>query len=896
MTDNNINLEDNSTDNISNISLVEEMKKSYLDYAMSVIVSRALPDCRDGLKPVHRRILFAMNESGYNHNKPYRKSARIVGDVMGKYHPHGDSAIYQSMVRMAQDFSMRLELIDGQGNFGSLDGDPPAAMIYTEARLAKVAEKIVADLEKETVSFQPNYDDSTNEPTVLPAQYPNLLVNGASGIAVGMATNIAPHNLGEVIDATLHLIENPNSDLEDLTKFIFGPDFPTGGQIIGKKGILDAFQSGKGGVVLRSKTSIENFKKDREAIIVNEIPYQVNKSKLMERIAETVKNNIIEGISDLRDESDRNGVRVVIELKKDVDSNIILNQLYKNTLLQTTFNSNMLALNKGKPEQMNLKDMLSAFIDFREEGITKRTIFDLNKARDKAHILLGLVVANANIDEIIDLIKSSKDSKDARQKLINKKWKLTEQNVNFIKLVDEDTTQLDENIFILTNSQARAILELRLHRLTSLERDDIQKDLEELIIEIKGYLEILQSRLMLLDEIKKELREIKKEFATPRKSEIIDREYEEVNDLRYIQKEDIVITISNNGYIKRSLLENYRAQNRGGKGKTGMSTREEDFVKEIHLADTHTKLLVFSSLGKVYALKSHDIPEASLKARGKPIVNLLPFTKDEKIATFLPLPLEEDAWSESLIIFATKKGMVRKNKLIDVAKSGKRELRETGKLAIKLDSEDQLIGIKLANSVDDILLSTKDGKCLRFPLEKLRLFTGLNSSGVRGIKLEKNNHVISQAILQHSKIDINIRQDYLRAASDNRKNITSLKIEFEELNINEEFLLALTTNGYGKRSSAYEYRISNRGGKGITGILTSEKNGEVIDCFVVSDNDQIILVTDKGQIIRVNINQIRIAGRSTRGVSVFKIPESDSIVSVSRIQELDKDLDEGLGT
>ncbi|MDC0044432.1 DNA gyrase subunit A [Pelagibacteraceae bacterium] len=887
MSDNNINSEGSKPDNISNISLVEEMQKSYLDYAMSVIVSRALPDCRDGLKPVHRRILYAMNESGYNFNKPYRKSARIVGDVMGKYHPHGDGAIYQSMVRMAQDFSMRLELIDGQGNFGSQDGDPPAAMRYTEARLAKVAERIVSDLEKETINFQPNYDDSTMEPSVLPAQYPNLLVNGASGIAVGMATNIAPHNLGEVIDATLHLIENPNSELEDLTKYIFGPDFPTGGQIIGKKGIIDAFQTGKGGVVLRSKTSIENFKKDREAIIIHEVPYQVNKAKLIERIAETAKNNIIEGISDLRDESDRNGVRVVIELKKDVDSKIILNQLYKNTLLQTTFNSNMLALNKGKPEQMNLKEMLVAFIDFREEVITKRTIFDLNKARDKAHVLLGLVVANANIDEIIELIKSSKDSKEARQKLMNKKWKLSEQNINFIKLVDEGTTQLNNNIFTLTESQARAILELRLHRLTSLERDDIQKDLEKLILEIKGYLEILQSRSILLEEIKQELIEIKKEFATPRKSEIIDREYEEVDDLKYIQKEDIVITISNNGYIKRSLLENYRAQNRGGKGKTGMSTREEDFVKEIHLADTHTKLLVFSSLGKVYALKSHDIPEASLKARGKPIVNLLPFSKEEKIATFLPLPIEEEAWDESLIIFATKNGMVRKNKLIDVAKSGKRELRETGKLSIKLDPSDELIGIKLANKDDDILLSSKNGKCLRFPLEKLRLFSGLNSSGVRGIKLEKNNYVISQAILKHSKIDMSIRQDYLRAASDNRKNTSSLSSEFEELNKNEEFLLALTTNGYGKRSSAYEYRISNRGGKGITGIITSEKNGEVLDCFVINEDDQIILVTDKGQIIRININQIRIAGRSTKGVSVFKIPEGDSIVSVSRIPDIE---------
>ena len=823
MSDNNINSEDSSNNNISNISLIEEMKKSYLDYAMSVIVSRALPDCRDGLKPVHRRILYAMNESGYNYNKAYKKSARIVGDVMGKYHPHGDSAIYYSMVRMAQNFSMRLELIDGQGNFGSLDGDSPAAMRYTEARLAKVSEKIVADLEKETIPFQANYDDSSFEPSVLPAQFPNLLVNGASGIAVGMATNIAPHNLGEVIDATLYMIENPNFVLEDLYKFIKGPDFPTGGQIIGKKGIFDAFQSGKGSCVLRSKTSIENFKKDREAIIIHEIPYQVNKSKLIEKIAETAKNNIIVGISDLRDESDRNGVRVVIELKKDVDSNIILNQLYKHTLLQTTFNSNMLALNKGKPEQMSLRDILSNFIDFREDVITKRTIFDLNKAKDKAHILLGLVVANANIDEIIHLIKSSKDSKEAREKLINIKWKLSTENINFIKLVDEENTQIQKNLFILTETQARAILELRLHRLTSLERDDIQKDLEQLILEIKGYLDILNSRKKLLDEIKKELKEIKKEFATPRKSEIIDREYEEIDDLKYIQNEDIVITISNNGYIKRSLLDNYRAQNRGGKGKTGMSTRETDFVKEIHLADTHTKLLVFSSLGKVYRLKSHDIPEASLKARGKPIINLLPFKKEEKIATFLPLPLEENIWTESLIVFATKKGMVRKNKLIDVAKSGKRELRESGKLSIKLDNKDQLIGIKLANHNDDMLLSTKNGKCLRFPLEKIRLFSGLNSSGVKGINLEKDNHVISQAILKHSKIDINIRREYLRAASDNRKNTRTLKPEFIELYNNEEFLLALTTNGYGKRSSAYEYRISNRAGKGITGILTSKK-------------------------------------------------------------------------
>ena len=876
--------------NISSISLEEEMQKSYLDYAMSVIVSRALPDCRDGLKPVHRRILYSMSESGYNYNKPYKKSARIVGDVMGKYHPHGDSAIYNSMVRMAQDFSMRLELVDGQGNFGSLDGDPPAAMRYTEARLSKVSERLVEDIDKNTISFQPNYDDTTKEPSVLPSQFPNLLVNGASGIAVGMATNIAPHNLGEVINATLHLISNPECNTEDLQKYIFGPDFPTGGQIIGKKGIIEAFETGRGSCVIRSKTSIETFKKDREAIILHEIPYQVNKSKLLERIAEIVKNGIVEGISDLRDESDRNGVRVVIELKKDVDANIILNQLYKHTLIQTTFNSNMLALNKGKPEQMNLKDILSSFLDFREEVITKRTLFDLNKARDKAHILVGLVVTNSNIDEIILMIKQSKDTKEAKEKLINKKWKLSKDNINFINLVDENTTQLKNDTFSFSENQAKAVLELRLQKLTALERDDIQKDLEKLILEIKNYLEILNSRKILLKVIEKELIEIKEEFATDRRSEIIDKEYEQVDDLKYIQQEDIVLTISNNGYTKRSLLSNYRSQNRGGKGKTGMSTREEDFVKEIHFADTHTKLLVFSSLGKVYSLKAHDIPEASLKARGKPIVNLLPFKSSEKISTFLPLPLDEKLWDKYFVIFATKKGMVRKNKLIDVAKSGKRELRDSGKLAIKLDSDDTLIGVKLCSIEEDILLSSSNGKCLRFPVSKLRLFSGLNSSGVRGIKLEKNNFIISLSILKHSLIDMEIRQDYLRAASDNRRNETSsFENGFEELNKNEEFLLAVTSKGFGKRSSAYEYRISNRGGKGITGILTSEKNGEVVDCFVVQNNDEIILVSDKGQIIRVNVNQIRIAGRSTKGVSIFKIPETDRIVSVSRIQEIDKD-------
>ena len=876
------------SEKITSISLVQEMKKSYLDYAMSVIVSRALPDLRDGLKPVHRRILYAMNESGYNYNKAYKKSARIVGDVMGKYHPHGDAAIYDSMVRMAQDFSMSIELIDGQGNFGSLDGDPPAAMRYTEARLAKISEKIITDIDKETISFQPNYDDSIFEPTVLPAQFPNLLVNGSSGIAVGMATNIAPHNLGEVIDATLHTIEHPDCEIDDLNKFVLGPDFPTGGQIIGIKGIKEAFQTGKGSCLIRSKTSVEEFKKDRKAIIVHEIPYQVNKSKLIEKIAETARNNIIEGISDLRDESDRNGVRVVVELKKDVDPNIILNQLYKHTLLQTSFNSNMLALNKGKPEQLNLKQIVSLFIEFREDIVSKRTSFELNKARNKAHLLIGLVVANNNIDQIIELIKKSKDSKEAKEKLIKKKWQLSETNINFIKLVEDHTSQLFDNTYIFAEKQAKAILDLRLHKLTSLERDDIKKELENIILEIKSYLKILNSREKLLTIIKRELSEIKKEFSTPRRSEIIDKEYEQIEDINYIQKEDIIITLSKNGYIKRSLLENYRSQNRGGKGKTGMSTREEDFVKEIHLTDTHTKLLVFSTYGKVYSLKSFDIPEASLRSRGKPIINLLPFAEGEKIATFLPLPLNEDELSTNLVIFVTKNGMIRKNRLIDVAKSGKRELRETGKLSIKLQPKDELISVKIARDDQDIFLSSSDGKCLRFPLKKLRLFSGLNSGGVRGINLEKNNYVISQSVLKHSFIDIAIRQEYLKYASDNRKNINNnIRNDFIELQKNEEFLLSVSTKGFGKRSSAYEYRISNRGGKGITGILTTPKNGKVIDCFVINEKDQIIMVSDKGQIIRVNVNQIRIAGRTTQGVSIFKIPEEDKIVYVSRVEDLE---------
>ncbi len=891
MSDSNIKIskKDQKPPEISSISLSQEMKKSYLDYAMSVIVSRALPDVRDGLKPVHRRILYSMNESGYHYNKSFKKSARIVGDVMGKYHPHGDSAIYDSMVRMAQNFSMSVQLIDGQGNFGSMDGDPPAAMRYTEARLTKIAEKLLKDIEKDTVSFQPNYDDSTIEPTVLPSQYPNLLVNGAGGIAVGMATQIAPHNLSEVIDATLHLIKNPEATIEDLNQLILGPDFPTGGQIIGKQGILEAFKTGRGSCIIRSKTSIEDIKNKRQALIVNEIPFQVNKSRLIEKIAEVVNNKTVEGISDIRDESDRKGVRIVIELKREVDPDIIKNQLFKHTLLQTTFNSNMLALNQGKPEQLNLKEIISSFILFREEIVTKRSVFELNKAKNRSHILLGFVVANDNLDQILDIIKNSKDSKIAKENLKKNNWKISNDNINFIKLIDDNINQLSNNNYKFSEEQAKSILELRLHRLTGLEREDIKNDLKNIVLDIKNLNEILNSRPKLLSVITNELDEIKKEFSFKRRTEIIDQEYEQVDEINYIQQEDIVITVSHNGYIKRSSLEKYKSQNRGGKGKSGMSTREDDFVKQVFITNTHTKLLVFSSLGKVYSLKSYDIPDSNLKSRGKPIINLLKFSSNEKIATILPLPINEEDWNNLFLLFLTKRGMVRKNKLIDVAKSGKRELRETGKLSIKLKDKDELIGVSSANESEDVLISTTDGKCLRFSVKSLRLFSGLNSGGVRGIKMDKSNYVVSLSILKHSYIDINIRQEYLKFASEYRKNESKINKndKYNELQKNEEFILSLTSNGYGKRSSCYEYRISSRGGKGIIGLLSTNKNGKIIDSFIVNNDDQIILVSEKGQIIRVSVNQIRIAGRSTQGVSIFKIPKEDKIVSVSRISDLD---------
>ena len=887
---------DEKSDEITPVSLEQEMRKSYLDYAMSVVVSRALPDLRDGLKPVHRRILYSMHESSYNYNKPYRKSARIVGDVMGKYHPHGDQAIYDSLVRMAQNFSMRHMLIDGQGNFGSMDGDPPAAMRYTEARLSKISESLVDDLDKETVNFQANYDETALEPLVLPAKFPNLLVNGAGGIAVGMATNIPPHNLGEVIDATIKLIDhkfiNKNDiSIEELNKIIKGPDFPTGGIIVGKKGIINSFETGKGSNLIRSKISIEDLNKNSKSLIVHEIPYLVNKSRLLEKIAETVDNKIIEGISDIRDESDRKGLRIVIELKKDFSPEIILNQLYKHTPLQSTFSSNVLALNKGKPQQLNLKQILEFFIIFRKEIVTKRISFDLKKAREKAHILIGLYVANIHLDKILEIIKSSKDSKTARDLLKNNKWKISKEFATDIKLINKNE-QIDNNLFIFSESQTKAILDLRLHRLTSIERNEISKDLKDIIKEISGYLEILNSEKKLLENIKNELILVKNEFSTVRKTEIIEEEQNEsdLNDINYVQKEDIVVTVSHRGYMKRVPLDTYKVQKKGGKGRTGMSIRDNDFVSQIFVVTTHTKLLIFSSFGKVYSLRSFDIPEGNPNSRGKPIINMLPFKNDEIISAVVPLPIDEKEWEKLYIMFATKFGMVRKNRLIDVAKSGQRSLRDSGKTAIKLKKDDKLISVLNCDDNFDALLSTTDGKCIRFQISKIRLISTLNSQGVRGIKLKGSNKVISMCILNHSPIDISIRKDYLKFANEMRKNKSNknIKEDFIKLNDNEEFILSITNKGYGKKSSAYEYRITSRGGSGITGILTTNKNGKVLDSFIVNENDEIILVTNGGKLIRVAVKDVRIAGRSTQGVTIFKIPQEEQIVSVSKVNSLNE--------
>ena len=866
------------------VTISDEMRKSYLEYAMSVIVSRALPDVRDGLKPVHRRILYAMKEGGYHWNRPYRKSARVVGDVMGKYHPHGDNAIYDSMVRMAQTFSMSLKLLDGQGNFGSMDGDPPAAMRYTEVRMDQSSTMLIDDIDKNTIDYQENYDNSTKEPTVLPAKYPNLLVNGAGGIAVGMATNIPPHNLGEIIDGCLAIIEDPSINSEDLLEIIPGPDFPTGAQIIGKSGIRSAFETGRGSIVMRGKTFIENVRKDREAIIVSEVPYQVNKARMIEQIADAVKNKHIEGISDLRDESDRVGVRVVIELKRDATAEVVLNQIYKHSPLQTYFGVNMLALNGGRPEQLSTRQVLDLFLVFREEVITRRTLFELEKARDRANTLVGLALAVANIDEVIKLIKSSKDSEEAKTLLLEKEWQATD-IADLIHLIGDPNDKSDENgLYKLSINQAKAILELRLQRLTGLEREKIVDELKEIVTSIVEYLAILRSRSKLMNIMKDEFTQIKEQFAVPRRTEILDIEInQDVESL--IEREDMVVTLTNSGYIKRTTLSTYRAQKRGGKGRAAMSIKDEDFIRQVFVLNTHDPVLFFTNTGIVYELKVYKLPLGNPQAKGRPIINLLPLSEGEKVTTMMPLPENEDNPPD--LMFATRSGNVRRNPLSDFS-----NVKANGKIAMKLVEGDSLIGVVPCKKSDDIMLSASLGKCMRFRSNDVRLFKGRGSIGVRGIRLKPEDHVISISVLKHIQEDTDVKVLYLKAASAQRRGETQDYIKeekFDSMHINDQFILTISENGYGKRTSAYEYRITNRGGQGIINIETSERNGPVIASFPVLDSDDVMLVTNEGRIIRSPVNDIRIASRNTQGVTLFSIDKGEKVVSVTAIPAVEED-------
>ena len=866
------------------VTISDEMRKSYLEYAMSVIVSRALPDVRDGLKPVHRRILYAMKEGGYHWNRPYRKSARVVGDVMGKYHPHGDNAIYDAMVRMAQTFSMSLKLIDGQGNFGSMDGDPPAAMRYTEVRMDQTSTMLIDDIDKNTIDYQDNYDNSTKEPTVLPAKYPNLLVNGAGGIAVGMATNIPPHNLGEILDGCLAIIEDPSISSEDLLEIIPGPDFPTGAQIIGKSGIRSAFETGRGSIVMRGKTFVENVRKDREAIIVSEVPYQVNKARMIEQIADAVKNKHIEGISDLRDESDRVGVRVVIELKRDATPEVVLNQIYKHSPLQTYFGVNMLALNGGRPEQLSTRQVLDLFLAFREEVITRRTIFDLEKARDRANMLVGLALAVANIDEVIVLIKSSRDSEEAKKLLLEKEWQATD-IADLINLIGDPSDKSDEKgLYKLSINQAKAILELRLQRLTGLEREKIVEELKEIVVSIVEYLSILRSRTKLMNIMKDEFVKIKEQFSVPRRTEILDVEInQDIESL--IEREDMVVTLTNTGYIKRTTLSTYRAQKRGGKGRASMSIKDEDFIRQVFVLNTHDPVLFFTNTGIVYELKVYKLPLGNPQAKGRPIINLLPLSDGEQVTTMMPLPNDEDNPPD--LMFATRSGNVRRNPLSDFS-----NVKANGKIAMKLINGDSLVGVVPCKENDDILLSASQGKCMRFRSNDVRLFKGRGSVGVRGIRLKMDDHVISISVLKHIEAETDVKTLYLKAATAKRRGEEQEYIEeekFESMHIDDQFILTISENGFGKRTSAYEYRITKRGGQGIINIETSDRNGPVIASFPVLDSDDVMLVTNEGRIIRSPVNDIRIASRNTQGVTLFSIDKGEKVVSVTAISGVEND-------
>ena len=893
-----------STQDIAPVEISEEMRRSYLDYAMSVIVSRALPDVRDGLKPVHRRIIYSAYENGYDYNRPFRKSARIVGDVLGKYHPHGDSSVYDAMVRLAQPFSMRVPLIDGQGNFGSMDGDSAAAMRYTEARLAKVAHALIDDIDKDTVDFMPNYDESLQEPTVLPARYPNLLVNGTNGIAVGMATNIPPHNLGEVCDACCAYIDNPEISIEDLIRIVPGPDFPTGGLILGYSGAKSAYLTGRGSVMMRAKCTIEEIHKDKEAIIVHEIPYQVNKAAMIQRIAELLKEKKIEGISEIRDESDRHGVRVVIEIKRDFQADVVLNQLYKYTPLQTSFGMNMLAIHNGRPVMLTLKDIVKAFVEFREEVIRRRTIFELNKARDRAHTLVGLAIAVENIDPVIELIRTAPNPQEAKEALLSRAWPAGDVEA-LVNLIDEPDRKVENGTYYLSEAQARAILDLKLQRLTGLERDKIHEELVGLGEEIKECLSILSSREKLYGIMRDELVAVKDEYANPRRTKIEDIEYDtDIESL--IQREEMVVTVTDAGYIKRVPLNAYKAQKRGGKGKSGMATKEEDFVTRLFVASTHTPVLFFSSRGIVYKMKVYKLPLGSPTSKGKPFINLLPLEAGETITTIMKLPENEADCKDLSIMFATASGNIRRNSLMDFV-----NVQSNGKIAMKLDEGDKLINVRICNEDEDVLLAARSGKCIRFPVTEVRVFVGRNSTGVRGIKLANKDEVVSMSILNHSDATSEERDEYLRISSamkriqaergdDAEVSIADTGVEmsvlteekFALMKENEQFILSVTTTGYGKRSSSYEYRVTGRGGQGIANMEMSARNKEIASSFPIEDDNQIMMVTDAGKLIRMPVEDIRIAGRKTQGVILFRTAEGEKVVSVTKLEADDDDEEE----
>ena len=865
---------------VERVEIEDEMKKSYLDYAMSVIVSRALPDIRDGLKPVHRRILYSMYDGNYDWNKPYRKSARIVGEVMGKFHPHGDSAIYESMVRMAQSFSMSLKLLDGQGNFGSMDGDPPAAMRYTEIRLGKVASTLLDDIDKETVNFVENYDNSLKEPSVLPAKYPNLLVNGAGGIAVGMATNIPPHNLGEIIDATILLLNNPKAEDSEIKECILGPDFPTGGIIIGNSGIQSSYSTGRGSIIIRGNTEIETNAKEKSSIIINEIPYQVNKSRLVEQIADCVRAKKIEGITDLRDESDKDGVRIVVELKRDATAEVVLNQLHKFTSLQTSFGTNILALKNGMPTQFGIREILETFIDYRIEVIIKRTSFDLNKAREKEHILIGLAIAIENIDKIIEIIRSSKDSTEAKENLVKNKW----QSKNLVSLLkkhkDDRLLNKIEGAMYLSGEQAKAILELRLQRLTGLERNKVETDLLEISKKIAELLKILSSDKLIRKIIIEELSDIKSNYAVDRRTKIFEN-YEEKNIDDLIEKEDVVLTLTNSGYVKIVPVDFYRAQKRGGKGRSGMTTKEDDFVEKVLTVNSHDIVLFFTNKGTVHQIKVYKLPKGSPQSKGRPLINVIPLTENELTTAMLILPNEE---TDKTLIFVTKFGNVRRNKVSDFI-----NIKANGKRAMKLDNNDKLIQVLLVGNEKDIILSTSKGKCVRFSTDDVRVFSGRTSMGVRGIKLQNNDRIISASALNSIDINTDEREEYLKYSSaQRRKEKRKVSIEKNRLNTiqdKEEFLLSVTENGFGKRSSSYEYRKTRRGGQGILNIETSERNGGVVASFPVDEDEEVMMVTNKGKLIRLPVNGIRIAGRVTQGVTLLNTEKTERVVSVTRVKK-----------